>query len=542
MSINGIKENDSFFKRRVSNSLERNNYYYLPKEKAKNRTIEYEDKDYFKPRIRKTRITKDLQNNNDYRFRNTNNDFNNYNRTYSSLNINNNKPHNIIPRIVRNKNKLNKYINKTTAFRDKEEQYNNYNQINNNINKYKRPKSIESYDYKYNPYESYKNNMIYNYNMNKEDLDNQKKYKKINRNASFDSKEFINKQITNLLCQNCFDKKMLEEESQKNKEIDKIGYLNDKFMNVNPFYFIDQMNDNEKKRIKDKVDSNSYKQRLALENFKKEIEDPKNNSKENLQLINEYSLNPLSIEVGKDPRYLKQKKNYDKKEKIIEQNPDKYKSLGLRKAYNDYYNKCMYQIPKLEEMYHVNSVYKDNYIKSLKKQIEDKKNKEYEDKKKQKDAEALANKTFNEYKRKAFLNDKEKQNYGIELLINDNKGLDDFKSYKNSLLREKEKKLQNERIKKNNKIDNDINLRNKNEKSNIIKNYHNWLEDMDKKNQAKKEIKDEENKKWNNFIKNYNVNCNCAYANCDICNRPYQKAKLKRFPPSSSYNLDFGIN
>ena len=542
MSINGIRENDSFLKRRISNSLDRNNYYYFPNEKAKNRTIEYEDKDYFKPRIRKTRIIKDFKNNNDYRFRNTNNDYNNHNRTYSSININNNKPYNIVPRIVRNKKKINKYINKTTAFRDKENQSNNYNQINNNINKYKRPKSIESYDYKYNPYESYKNNMIYNYNMNQENLENQQKYKKINRNSSFDSKSFINKQITNLLCQNCCDKKMLEEESHKNKEIDKIGYLNDKFLNVNPFYFIDKMNDNEKKRIKDKVDSNSYRQRLALENFKKEIDDPKNNPKENLQLINEYSLNPLSIEVGKDPRYLKLKKNYDKKEKIIEQNPDKYKSLGLRKAYNDYYNKCMYQIPKLEEMYHVNSVYKDNYIKALKKQIEDKKNKEYEDKKKQKNAEALANKTFNEYKRKAYLNDKEKQNYGIELLINDNKGLDDFKSYKHFLLREKEKKLQNERMKKNDRIDNDINLRNKNEKSNIIKNYQNLLEDIDKKNQSKKEIKDEENKKWNNYNKNYNLYCNCAYANCDNCNRPYQKAKLKRFPPSSSYNIDFDIN
>ena len=381
--------------------------------------------------------------------------------------------------------------------------------------------------------------MIYNYNMNQENFENQKKYKKINRNASYDSRTFINENITNHLCRNCFDKKMLEEENQKNKEIDKIEYLNDKFMNVNPFYFIDKMNDKEKKRIKDKVESNSYMQRLALENYKKELDDPKNNSKENLQLINEYSLNPLSIEKGKDPRYLKQKKNFDKKEKIIEQNPDKYK-LGPRKAYNDYYNKCMYQIPKLEEIYHANSVYKDNYIKALKKQIEDKKKKEYEDKRKQKIAEALANKTFNEYKRKAYLNDKEKQNYGIELLNNDNKELDDFKSYKKLLLKEKEKQLQNERIKNNNRIDNDINLRNKNEKFNTIETYHNWLEEIDKKNQAKKEIIDEENKKWHNYNQNYNLNNNhCSYSNCDICNRPYQKEKLKKFPPQKT---DFDIN
>ena len=542
MSINGINDNDSFLKRRISNSLDRNNCYSLfPYEQARIRTTEYDDKDYSKPRIRKMREINDMQNNNDYRFRNKSNDFSSQKRTYLSNNINTNKPRIIIPRIVRKKKNINQYINKNTPL-EKEEQFNKYNQLNNSMNNYKRPKSIEKYNYKYSSNETFNNNMTNNYNMSQKDFENQKKYKKINRNSSFDSKMFMNQNITNLLCKNCFDRKMLEEKNQNKKEIDKKEYLNNQFMNVNPFYFIDRMNDKEKKRIKDKVDSNSYKQRLALENYKKEIDDPKNNSKENLQLINEYSLNPLSIEVGKDPRYVKQKQNYDKKEKIIQQNPDKYK-LGLRKAYNDYYNKCMYQKPKLDELYHVNSIYKDNYIKALKKQIEDKKRKEYEDKKKQKTAEALANKEFNEYKRKANLNDKEKKNNGIDLFNNDNKRLDDFKSYKNLLLKEKEKNLQNERMKKDNKVDNDINLRNKNDKNNVIENYHNYLDDIDKKNQAKKEIKDEENKKWDNYNKNYNlISSHCTYANCDICNRLYQKEKLKVFPPSSSQKIDFDKN
>ena len=143
MSINGIGENDSYFKRRISNSLERNNDYYLfPNDKARNRTIECEDIDYFKPRIRKIKKINDQKNNNDYTFRNPNNDFRSYNRTYSSNHINVNKPH--IPRIIRNKKNINKYINKT--IREKEDQFNNYdyNQINNNINNnHKKSNSIE---------------------------------------------------------------------------------------------------------------------------------------------------------------------------------------------------------------------------------------------------------------------------------------------------------------------------------------------------------------------------------------------------------------
>ena len=87
-------------------------------------------------------------------------------------------------------------------------------------------------------------------------------------------------------------------------------------------------------------------------------------------------INPLSINDKKDPRYIKQKNNFDKKENIIYQNPNIYKSLEPRKAYKDYYSKCIFQIPKMEKTYCHNPVYKKNYIRALEKQIEEKKNKE----------------------------------------------------------------------------------------------------------------------------------------------------------------------
>ena len=157
-------------------------------------------------------------------------------------------------------------------------------------------------------------------------------------------------------------------------------------------------------------------------------------------------------------------------------------------------------------------------------------------------AEAFANKQFNEYKKRCNLNDKEKLNNNIEFLKNENKDLDDFKKHKNNLLKEKEKKLEDELEKKNDKIDKDIKLRNKNIKFDNIENYQDWLDDIEKKRQIKKDNEDEEKKKWNNYIQNYNLKCNGDVANCDLCNRPSQKDKMKLFPPppeSVKINFEF---
>ena len=66
---------------------------------------------------------------------------------------------------------------------------------------------------------------------------------KINRNLSFDRKTYANDKLINLLCKNCFDKKMLENESSRYMKMDEKEYL----LNENPFYFIDKMSDNEEK-------------------------------------------------------------------------------------------------------------------------------------------------------------------------------------------------------------------------------------------------------------------------------------------------------
>ena len=586
MSIYGNRDYGPNTNRVRYNSLERNKMdYFFPNNQAGNRTIEYGDKEYFKPRIikhKRNNYSNDNYNPNSNNYY-TKKNFNNSIGGYTSYKLEKDDLENM-PRIFRNKKNVNKYINKASnnnnntreklISKDIQKLNNNDNDNINlynptkrnnfirndymqNINPIKRNKSIDSNSFRYSKdYNIYNNdgnnkknynNYINNYQQYNRNYNRENQTLRSTHNSSFDNKSRASDYFTYLFCKTCFDKKMLEKENEKNGNslyIDKKELLNDRFINENPFYFIDKMGDNERKRINDKIESNSNKQRLALANYRKEIDNPKNNTKEKLQLLNEYSLNPLTIEAGKDPRYLKQKKNYDKKEKIIHQNPDIYKGLEPRKAYNDYYNKCIYQIPKIEENYYLNPVYKNNYIKALKKQIEDKRNKENEDRKKQRDAEALANKNFNEYKRLAKLNELENHNRGIQKLKFDNKELDDFKRYKNDVLRQQEKQLGDELSQMKNQIDKDFVLRSKNERDENIGVYKDWLNDIDRKAKQKRDDLDEENKRWNNYIERYKYRCNhgTVYANCDLCNRPYEKSKLKRFPPLPSSMVEYNVN
>ena len=75
----------------------------------------------------------------------------------------------------------------------------------------------------------------------------------------------------------------------------------------------------------------------------------------------------------------------------------------------------------------MNPVYKKNYIKVLKKQIDDKVKEEKDYLKKTKTAECFANKQFNEYKKNEKLNELRKTRHNVLLLNKDNKKLDNYK-------------------------------------------------------------------------------------------------------------------
>jgi hypothetical protein len=360
----------------------------------------------------------------------------NYSKSYSNFNKGNNLNYdnktdrvneidffkqpklNFVPRINRHKRNLDKFINinkennnyiqtQTQSYHIKPKQKENvinktYNNFNTFYKRKKRSISTEPNNY----YNNYKNKYINENQKDSEIFDNRIRHSSTNVNSGKKQKKnnltYANENSPNYVCKNCFDKKMLEEKfpSLSKSMVNNKEKLVDEFINENPFYFIDKMNNFEKKRIQSNLDNLSVKQRNVLPVYEQEINKPSNLKKEQLQLINEYSLNPLAIEHGKDPKFLQQKIFFDRKEKLIQNNPDIYTGLVPRKAFQDYYEKCMYQLPSSEENYTINPVYKKNYIKALKKQKSDKQKREKDLVTKTKKAEYLANKNFNEYKKR----------------------------------------------------------------------------------------------------------------------------------------------
>jgi hypothetical protein len=318
-----------------------------------------------------------------------------------SFSINGNQKENILNRNKYNRNEIKRYINTNNSYLSSRSDYN-----------YK--KNYPNYDRKY-PFDLNKNASANNF-YNKNDIQktpftrNNNKlntlYKRKKRNSSVKNNEDNKSQkyFYKLICNNCYNNKIVTE-NIKNKPLEKKDLLNKTFNKINPFYFQDKMNDIEDKK-NDKIKELEKLQKQALDNLAKyKIANPSN--KEKLQKTNEYSINPLNSCEKEDPRLVKTMKNYDKKENFINKNKDLYRIDKPRKAINDYYNKCLYQVPVMEEEYHVNPEYKKEVNKELKKQIEENKNNKKKKKDEEINEEKIANKKMNDYIE--FLNKKNRE-------------------------------------------------------------------------------------------------------------------------------------
>ena len=555
MSNYNEEQNNNFvIKKRKTNSFMNKPQYKIKKPDSRCLTVENtEDRDYYKAKTfnnRKINCSKSYSNFNKYNI-NCDNKINNENE----IDFFKHPKLNFVPRINRHKRNLNKFINinkendnniqtKTQSYHIKPKEKQKENAINktyNNFNSfYKRKKRSISTEPN-NDYINYKNKYINENQKDSELLNNRIRHSSTNVNSNKKQRKnnltYANDCSSNYVCKNCFDKKMLEEKfpSLSKSMINSKEKLVDQFINENPFYFIDKMNNLEKKRIQSNLDNLSFKQRNVIPIYEQEVNKPSNLRKEQLQLINEYSLNPLAIEHGKDPKFLEQKIFFDRKEKLIQNNPDIYPGLVPRKAFQDYYEKCMYQIPSSEENYTINPVYKKNYIKALKKQISDKENRERDLILKTKKAEYIANKNFNEYKKREKLNEMKKSKYNLQMFNKDNKKLEEYKKYKKeNMMREEEKFGQRLDLMKD-KENKDYRLRYKKEKHMDCEMYQKMFDEMNQKREKKIYDRNEEKRKWNNYLDKYNMRYGYKnrYNNCDICNRPIQdqKKQLKRYPP-----------
>ena len=455
---------------------------------------------------------------------------------------NENKKISFVPKIHRRKRNLNKFINinrdednKKKIEMENKTQMNKFN-INNksysNFNSFcKRKKKYLSTDTK-----DQKNyNQLYNItdNSNSESNPFLKKMNRSSTNKNYYN-EKINKSLPIHVCQTCFDKEMLEEVRpfipvDKRKE-----KLREQFIKQNPFIFQDKMNNFEKRRIQQKVENMTNIQRSVIPTYELEVNKPRNLKKEKLQLINEYSLNPLCLDHGKDPKYVKYKANFDSKEKFIQNNPDIYPGLVQRKAFKDYYEKCMLQVPTEEENYSLNPKFKENHIRVLKMQIDNKKKKENEYLKKTRTAELFANKVFDEYKSQERLKGLKKISQSLQIFNIDNKKLDDYKKSVKEFKQKQEKKLGNKLVLMKDQENEEYVLRIKKEKFMDSELYQKMFEDMNKKNEVKLKNKKEEKLQWHNYMNKYSMRYGYKnrYNNCDRCNKPIQKnQKLKKYPP-----------
>ena len=120
-----------------------------------------------------------------------------------------------------------------------------------------------------------------------------------------------------LICKNCFDKNKAIRNLKKIKnQGDKKDLLNKTFNQINPYIFQDEMNQENKNRIINKMKERENKINLV----KNKLEYDKLNNptaKEALQIKNENSIDPLNNQKNIDPLYEKTKKRYENKEKII---------------------------------------------------------------------------------------------------------------------------------------------------------------------------------------------------------------------------------
>ena len=442
-----------------------------------------------------------------------------------------------VPKINRHKRNLNKFINinkeeDNKKIMENKTQINKYN-INNksysNFNSfYKRKKRYLSNDI--NETKNYNNNYITDNTFSESNIFSYK----MDRTSTNKNSDKINKSLPVYVCQTCFDKEMLEETMPSILKDNRKDILREKFIKQNPFIFIDKMNNFEKRRIQNKVDNMTKIQRSVIPAYELEVNKPRNLKKEKLQLLNEYSLNPLCLEHGKDPKFIKYKVNFDKKEKLIQSHPDIFPGLGQRKAFQDYYEKCMYQVPITEENYSLNPKFKENHIKVLKMQIDNKKKKESEYLKKTKTAECFANKNFEEYNEKEKLKDLKKISQSLQIFNIENKKLGEYKKSVKEFKRKVEEKLGNKLVLLKDKENEDYILRYKKEKFMDTELYQKMFEDMNKKKEVKLKNKKEEKIKWNNFMSKYSMRYGYKnrYNNCDGCNKPVLKNKeLKKYPP-----------
>ena len=362
------------------------------------------------------------------------------------------------------------------------------------------------------------------------DMKKKKRYSSVilMKNASNPTKDF------NYVCDNCYNNKIVtkkfKEQPPQQKEI-----LNNTFNKVNPFYFQDKMKDLHKDKIQHRIKELEKLQRQALNNLAKyKIENPTNIEK--FQKTQELSINPMVAHEREDPRLGKTLKAYDLKEHFINENKDLYQIDKPRKAINDYYKKCIFQVPVVENEYFVDPKYIKQVSIDLREQIEERKN----DKKKKREeeikTERISNKQMNDYSEFLCRKNKDQRKNYLNEFYKKSKVIDNYRKLKE----EQEQKNRKNYIDKINqrmkKEDDEKKAKNRQRKIDEINKLQTWKKDFENVKKNKKLEKEEENHKWYNYSQDYIAKCihGNDVTKCSFCNQAFPKEKLIKYAAKST--------
>ena len=336
------------------------------------------------------------------------------------------------------------------------------------------------------------------------------------------------------MCVNCYNNKIVTK-SFKEQPLNQKEILNYTFNKMNPFYFQDKMKEIYKDKIQQKIKDVEKRQRQAQNNLEKyKIENPTDIEK--LQKQQELSMNPMVAHEREDPRMDKTLKKYDLKENFINKNKDLYQIDKPRKAINDYYENCVYQVPVIEDTYFVEPKYVKQISIDLREQIEEKKIDKKRKKEEQIKSERIANKKMDEYNEFLYKKNKDQRSNYLSEFYKRTNYFDNLRKIREENENKKNKKCIDNVKQKMKKEDENKKAKFRQKKIDGITKLQIWKKNFDDEKKIKKKQKEIETHKWYNYSQDYIAKClhGNEVTKCTLCNQTYHKEQLLKYDRRST--------
>ena len=400
---------------------------------------------------------------------------------------------------------------------------------NNNLSKLEKKNKTLDIPVNYNKFISKNKNKNKANNQN----NNKDKNKDNIRKFSLPEKRRINKEEAKLkikndyYCINCYNRKLIP----NNKEKNSIKNLNNSF-DVNCYHKTLELKRLDEDYINKKILKNQERQLMAFNLLKKEKDKNPKSITEKLQYINENEDNPFIGFNLQEYLYYKNKNKNEILNKTIINNINSYKFEKPRKAVKDYYKNVQFQIPVLEKRFGPNDNYKNKYIETLKKQINDKEKAKKEMKKLKIKTEMEEDKVYNEFLEKLKKDEKEKKKLKQKIMYENNKNLEEFQKKRNEEKKKETIAGGDDKFKKYNENQKDYKYFINQQRINEINSLQKWINENMKQKRKKIDIENRDDKKWVDYNNKFNKSFNDKTYNekCVDCNASCPINKLYELP------------